>query len=414
MSSVVEEAEAEPVVITAKMRRQADELVMRARCLLMSACSFYGHFAQRMTWMCHDMPWKDEEASKTMAVYVNRRGTIDCIYYPPFVLERSVLELYGIVQHEIEHIVRLHCTRRLRRDPKIHNIACDMCVNGPQNAPRIGWPWSNGKMILPFLDKAATSLIWIPNDWPANETSEYYYERLMQDARIIPTLGNGGETFDDHSKWGENGMTEEELREIIGPLVRDVVNQCRGNVPGHLLDAIKALSKPIVNWRMMLKKFLGNHVGNVRSTFSRRNRRHDAFGIKGFSHHAAGAISVVVDTSGSVSEEQLKQFFTEIEAMADRAKISVLQWDHAMQDFTARYRRGDWRKIQIKGRGGTDMAAPVNWLAANGLAGDACVMLTDGECNYAEPKAFPMITIITGTEGSVEEPKWGQVVYLKI
>ncbi len=407
-----EEQSEEPVKITNKMRREADEKVMKARCLLTSASPFYGQFAQRMNWMSHDMPWKESEKSKTMAVYVNRQGSIDCIYYPPFVQQMSVLELYGIVQHEIEHIVRLHCTRRLRRDPKIWNIACDMCVNGAQSAPRIGWPWSNGKHILPFMEKAASTLIWIPNDWPSNETAEYFYDRLMQNTMVIPQLGNGGETFDDHSRWGENGMTEDELREVIGPIVRDVVNNCRGNVPGHLVDAIKALSKPIVNWRMMLKNFLGNHVGNKRATYSRRNRRQDAFGVKGFSRHAAGSISVVVDTSGSVCEDQLKQFFTEIEAMADRAKISVLQWDHAMQDYNTRYRRGDWKKIQVKGRGGTDMAAPVEWLFERSLIGNACIMLTDGECNYTEKKPFPMITVISGREGSVSEPEWGQVIYL--
>lgn len=126
-------------------------------------------------------------------------------------------------------------------------------------------------------------------------------------------------------------------------------------------------------------------------------------------------MNVIVDTSGSIGPRELEQFFSEIEAISSRCKTMVLQWDSAFQGYD-RYRRGDWRRFSVKGRGGTDMAAPVQWLIDNKLVSDVQVMLTDGYCNYADPNKvkFPMITVITTPESSTKDPLYGHVVRMKL
>lgn len=193
-------------------------------------------------------------------------------------------------------------------------------------------------------------------------------------------------------------------------MVEQATEKSKGDVPGHLKEAINELNKPTVYWRAYLKNLLGTHVGNRRKTYSRRNRRNDRFGVPGISHHAAGKVSVVIDTSGSISKEDLSQFMGEIESICHRAKVSVLQWDHAFQGFSASYRRGDWKKFEVHGRGGTDMVAPVEWLEEKGLIGDCMVMLTDGYCSWPNQKSFPTIWAITTDE---QGPDWGTIVRVK-
>ena len=109
-----------------------------------------------------------------------------------------------------------------------------------------------------------------------------------------------------------------------------------------------------------------------------------------------------------------EKFFAEIEMVTSRAKVHVLQWDHAFQGYS-RYRRGDWKKIEVRGRGGTDMAAPVDWLEERRAVGDACIMLTDGICNWPSERKFPFIVVIAGDNKGYgyKDPPWGKVVRIE-
>ena len=431
--------------------------LMKARCRLMTREPWYGHVAMSMTWKASQMSGMDEKA-KTMGVRIVNGGEVQCIYYPPFVESCTVEELYGVVQHEIEHIVRLHCVRPgQHRHPLLWNYAADMCVNGPQKSPRIGYrDHSSSQLVLPLNG----NIIHIPPDWPQDETTEYYYEKLEAGAKQSAKgklksqqsgkgggqgdeegdngqgegkggkgqgegngegngegdgagTGIGGELIDNHDIWNESDVSLDEARQVIKDIVDQATEKSQGHAPGHLASAIADLKKPVVKWHQLLQHYFGRHVGNKRVTYSRRARRRDQFGMPGISRHAAATVNVIVDTSGSVSDEELQQFFAEIESIQSRARTFVLQWDHAFQGF-APYRRGAWKRFKVCGRGGTDMAAPVKWLKDNHRIADCQIMLTDGECNYL-PKGdvqFPMITVITRSNGG-SEPDYGHVIRMK-
>lgn len=436
---------------------EASDNLMKARCRLMIREPFYGSIAMDMTWREDKMEYKDvPEEAKTMGVRLTNTGA-ECIYYKPFVERLSVEELYTVVQHEIEHLVRLHCLRRDHRHHELFNVACDMSIHGHQSSPKIGYTEFGKKPVFPMADQ----LCWVPENEDPNLTAEEYYKRMMQK---LPKLkctcgsnsdgkgqdqgaisqgpgkgqgqndqnkgqgkkdkkgkkdgdgnGNGGDCpihsgklLDSHWVWDTSETSEDEARQIVNSMVQNAISKNQGSIPGHLLDAVQALGKPVVRWRELLRRYLGQHVGNRRPTLARRNRRNDTFGVKGVSHHAAATVNVIVDTSGSIGQEELGKFFAEIDAIASRAKTSVLQWDHDFQGYSV-YRRGNWKKFKVNGRGGTDMAAPYKWLEDNGKIADVQVMLTDGHCNWAESKGYPVITCITTNQ---EGPDWGHVVRL--
>jgi predicted metal-dependent peptidase len=176
-----------------------------------------------------------------------------------------------------------------------------------------------------------------------------------------------------------------------------------------LKATIDELQKPVVRWYDILRRFLGRHCGGRRMTWARRNRRVRKFGFKGVSHRAVAKLSLVVDTSGSISDRLLEQFFAEIEQISHHTEVSVLMWDHGFQGFWPKYRKGDWKKIEIGGRGGTDMAAPIEWLVSQGLVGDAMIMLTDGEVSgYGPEREFPFVNLIGNDHFDyVKECPWG-------
>lgn len=432
-------------------QEQSDRL-MNARCRLMTREPWYGHVAMSMIWIPSQMPWMREER-RTMGVRIVNGGDIQCLYYPGFVERQSIEELFATIQHEIEHIVRVHCIRIGHRNPEAWNIVADMTVNGPKSNPRIGYDDpGTSKLILPL----GGEIVWIPDDWPKDGTSEYYYDKLEKQERRsrcpncgrpgsggqkgkgkgkgdgeegdgdgCSTCGKGddgeysyggvtGKAIDDHSTWNQSDVSEDEARQVIKDVVDQASMKAQGNVPGHLAEAIRNLAKPVVRWRELLRHYLGRHVGNQRKTFSRRNRRRNWFGVPGISHHAAADVCVIIDTSGSIGSKELEQFFAEIDAISSRAKVMVLQWDYNFQGY-AMYRRGDWKKFKVHGRGGTDMAAPVQWLIDNKVVADVQVMLTDGYTGWLEEDKvkFPFITVITTPEGTTDGPEYGHTVRMK-
>lgn len=440
-----------------------DDKLISARCRLMTREPFYGAVAINIDWLnAAKMGRKD---IKTMGVRIVNGGQVQCIYSPEFVEARTLQELFGVVMHELEHLIRLHCVRRGDRHHEIYNIAADMAINGTKEDPRIGFlDEKTNRKIMPFDSEKPDpetgkkpECIFIPKGWDKNGTSEEFYDKLLQEAKQLRKKakkgkkgengggsqddsgqgegqkgdgqgeqgegegdGNGGlifgdmygVSFDDHSVWNESDVSVDEARQIIHEIVKEAAEKSRGKIPGHLEEAIAALKKPIVRWRELLRQYMGKHIGNRRVTWARMNRRRPEFGNPGHSTRAAATVTVIVDTSGSVGGEELAQFFTEIDNISYRSKVSILQWDHAFQGYSGHYRRGDWRKFAIKGRGGTDMQAPINFLMENRLIGDCTIMLTDGYCNWSEPKPFPMITCITGAPKSVTPPTWGHVVWL--
>jgi predicted metal-dependent peptidase len=431
---------------TARITQEQSDRLMNARCRLMTREPWYGHIAMSMIWIpSHNVD--------TMGVRIVNGGDIQCLYSPHFVDKLSIEELFAVIQHEIEHIVRVHCVRIGHRNPQAWNVVADMTVNGSKSNPRIGYDDpSTNKVILPL----GGNIVWIPDGWPKDETSEFYYDKLEKQERRkqCPNCGkpidgsgkakgkgksqsqqgngsgepcstcgqedNGeynyggvsGQSIDDHTTWNQSDVSEDEARQVIKDVVDQASEKAQGSIPGHLVEAIKNLSKPVIRWRELLRHYLGKHVGNQRKTYSRRNRRRDWFGVAGISHHAAADVCVIIDTSGSIGSRELEQFFAEIDAISSRAKVHVLQWDHAFQGYK-KYRRGDWKKFDVHGRGGTDMAAPVQWLIDNRLVADVQVMLTDGYTGWFEGEkvVFPFITVIT-TPDTVG-PDYGHIVRMK-
>ena len=330
----------------------------------------------------------------------------------------------------------------------VHN--CDMAVNGEKANPYIGYQEEDGTVILPDAN-----MIFVPKGWPTGESAEHYYERIVKespkpekkkgpmkkpdpdgdpddqggdgdedgDGEGQPGQGkkkpgnykygnHEGAALDDHETWNQSEISQDEARQLVHNMVKEATEKSQGHVPGHLKQIIEQLAKPVVRWRELLRQYLGTHVGNRRKTYSRANRRIQAFGTKGISRHAAATVSVIVDTSGSIGTKELEQFFAEIEAISYRAKVHVLQWDAEFQGYE-RYRRGDWKKITANGRGGTDMAAPFQWLEDNKCVGDVVVQLTDGYCNWPPERRYPTLFVITTDEKASPGPDWGVVIRMR-
>lgn len=371
--------------------------ISQARCLLLKHEPWYGHAAIGMEWVAN-------RRTPTMGVCVAPSGRTRCHYNPDFVSGLSVAEVAAVVQHEIEHVVRCHLFRTPTSARLLWNVACDMVVNGRRTSPRIGvWDDQLGRRVVPFEDR----IVWIPRQFPENEPAEVYLQRLLDDAASAPQ----GDCLDDHAVW-QLGDTSASAGQVAarGLIGQAAASGCRP--PSGLKLAIEQLQPSTIPWKVRLRRFVGRARGARTTSWTRRNRRRDEFGLPGTKQQRRRSVSIVVDVSGSVDQMTLEAFFSEIESITREADVNVLLWDDEFQGFFSQYRRGDWRNIPLHGRGGTDMVAPIRWLVERRETHDCVIMLTDGYCQWPSQQPFPFLVVCSSQPGMVTEPSWGEMIYL--
>ena len=444
------------------MTAKSDKIT-RANCRLITIVPWYAFFASQMEFKPDPMTSYPED-QRSMALDLSDRS-IRVIYNPDFLEDKTVEEVALCVQHMIEHLMFSHPTRKGLRHPQLWEVATDMVIHGKKSKPSIMYMQSveesqkakkGKKLVYPVPED---QMIFLPEEFDEKKqqpTAEFVYEwiasrypgiqNLLEDSPIPSYSGGQGsgegpagdneqppqpknqstdkntqefydknlkgkKKVDTESKAG-NAFSEQELNQHIHQMANNATTKNRGTAPGHLKEAIEALGKSFVKWNQILSQFLGRHVGVKRSTWSRVDKRIQQFGFKGISRHGAGRITVIVDTSGSISSAELKDFFAEIEKALNHAKIQVIQWDTTLTNRIGNYRKGDWKKIFIHGRGGTDMAAAIDYVREERFPLDAVVLLTDGETPWPKDPGFPVVYVISRRKGQVTEPDHGLILYL--
>jgi len=349
-------------------------------------------------------------------------GRVHLVYNDAWCSSLTKEELMAVLEHELLHLLHGHTYRRGYRDPEMWNVAADLAIN---------------TLIQGKLPKGC---LWPPDEWKGKAT-EWIYEKLPQ-----PQRGKGGSSgapgsgtdwkeghpewangsIDDHSHWGESdgpGVQESVLKKMVG----DAQSRSKGQIPSSYQSIVEEIMRPKIKWKDVLKHYIGTRVAQEQSrTWRRRSRRLMAtlpsIPWKGFLRKRSVDVMVAVDTSGSVDDDMIKQFFTELEYLAHKmnARVDLIQCDAAVHSF-GEYKKGMWKTIKVTGRGGTDARPPFTMLEDKGITPDVMVYFTDGDIGGDYPEAapdFPVIWMITRQDNtdptSRNYPPFGKVVYLDL
>ncbi len=149
--------------------------------------------------------------------------------------------------------------------------------------------------------------------------------------------GQGG--FDDHDWDGAKEMTEEEkkvLEREIDQAIRQGVmahQKIAGTGAGDLDRDLLELLEPKVDWREMLREFVKSTCSaKDTSSWRKVNRRFLSTGtyMPSLIGEKVGHMVIAVDTSGSVGQEELSGFLTEVKGIAEEVKpsqVDLIYWD---------------------------------------------------------------------------------------
>ena len=360
------------------MRTVQDQLSRISKTLIFTE-PFYGIFLIGM----------QKEFNKNIATAgVGKHGIgMRLVINPDFFAELSEPHQQGLLKHELLHIAFGHIIMADKYpNKKLFNIAADIEINQYIDSNMLP---AGGLTLDTFKD------LRLPK---RAGTSEYY--KLLQ--QTMDKNGNSsnsalqsildqmdGKSQYDHKLWDEVTDLPEAEKKLVQKQYEhqmktneEEIQKKHGNIPGELAEIIEKLfilEPPKFNWKQYLKRFINNaskiYTKKLRRKYNKRYAGNPGLKIKHRNHVLVG-----VDTSGSVSSEELVEFMHELCHMHKTGnQITVAQFDTqltSVEDFNP---KKNWN---IKGRGGTCFQPVTDHYNENKYSAFIC--LTDGEASNPE------------------------------
>ena len=378
-----------------------DKIIV-ARVGLLLRHPFFGNLATRLQ-IKEASDWLPTAATDGRNIFFNRE------FFTPL----TVKQVEFVIAHEILHAVFDHMTRCEGRDRKLFNIACDYAVNGQIVRDRIG-------------DHQIPDIKIFHDPKYYGMGAEQIYDELY-DKYDDEQLAALGQLLDEHldpeggGKDGQPRYSKEELKQIRDEMREAVMQAAQaagsGNVPASVARMIKELTEPKMNWREILRQQIQSTIKND-YTFMRPNRKgwHMSAILPGTNYDETIDICISIDMSGSIGDEQAKDFMSEIKGIMEEYKdfnIKIWCFDTSVYneaDFNG-YTMDEFMNYEPMGGGGTDFDANWNYMKENQIQPKKFIMFTDGYPygSWGDELYCDTVFIIHGNDTVV--PPFGEYAY---
>ncbi len=398
-----------------EMRKDVLDRIIIARVGLLLRHPFFGNMATRLRIQAAD-EWCPTAAVDGRNLYFNTQ----------FFNAMNNKEIEFVIAHEILHCVFDHLGRRDDRDPKLYNIAADYIVNNLLVRDRIG---ENPSIVDCFQD-------FKYEGW----TSEEVYDDLFEEAKKngeeylkqlgemldehLDMEGDGDEEGDSKGEGKSKGKGRPKYSKDEMDQIRDEIKEAMiqasqtagaGNTPAGVQRLIKQLTEPKMNWRELLRQQIQSTIKSD-YTFARPNRKgwHTGAILPGMNFQDTIDLCICIDMSGSIGNDQGKDFLGEIQGIMDEYRdyrIKLWCFDTSVyneQDFSADGGE-DLLDYEILGGGGTDFMVNWQYMKEHDIQPKKFIMFTDGYAwdSWGDPDWCETIFIIHSNHNKNLEAPFG-------
>lgn len=326
----------------------------------------------------------------------------DVYYGERFIADLDDRKLRFLILHETYHIALMQMIvwRHLfEQDPKMANIAADLVINNLLD----NLAGSKADGFIEFIEGGA-----LDHSFDNMDTGEIF--RAMKGGAKPQAVG-GGEPQDidghevssgaagdgDGEESGDEGdgdgakptMSEKQLQELADQITQALRQgaQIAGRVGGSVDRSLQDMLAVTVDWREVLRDFVQTHAaGDDLSTWRRPARRWMARDIYMPSRYteAVKRITLALDTSGSICDEQLRRALSEVKGVFESVTpevVDVMYWDTSVAAHEV-YDGASYDDIvnitKPKGGGGTRVRSVMEYMSAQDIKPDCMIIFTDG------------------------------------
>jgi predicted metal-dependent peptidase len=404
----------------------AEDRIIKARVKLGKREPFFGYLV--MSLQLHK---KDENEVPTMGV----DGNGNLYYNPKFVDKLNDEELKGILCHEVMHCALDHMGRKSERHHKLWNIANDIIINDTILESNLTLPPDV------FYPEHHELEVFGHNVTEIHEkSSEEIYDELYQHIKKEIAEGNvsqgdGGfdvsdfidgpgkndakKQFDEHIKSEDSKPNESEPDIDWEQRFTDAATHAKmqGSVPAGIERMLGDMFDTKMNWRNMLYKYITNQLP-FDFTWSKPHKKSRALGIY-LPDVTKESIDIVVDidTSGSISEDELQMFLSEVLGIIgsfQNVNLTILWSDcDVYGPYTFQNPQPeDVMDLKPEGGGGTDHIVVYDFIQDNLPQTKLLINFTDGYTSFPDDdRGINTIWVVAGNWHCEEEQfPFGEVV----
>ena len=423
-----------PVATGEKMSDETfRNIVQMARTRLINDWPFAGHLCLSL----RPRMALPEDGVLTAAVSIDGTLTLN----PDFLASLKPEEVCGLMAHEVMHPA-LFCFQR-RGD---RNVLVE--INGGQVVTL--WNLAHDLSFNTMIAEQKSTNIKLPEGAALDakykdHAAEEIYDLLLTEAEKKPSKAQGSQG-QASGKVGQDSSIGDDMRNdlastpegqkaakgdtgakkkieadwkvgvVAAAQAQEQRDKGRGNLPAWLQRMIHEIVNPKLDWREELSRWVGENGPRNDYSFRRPSRRSAGVGTylpSMTKHGIVDDVTVLIDTSGSISQDRLKEALGEIQGICDDLQIGVraiIVDADVHDDLTAQ----DALEIAAKlsGGGGSDFNPAFKRLEEEYYNG--CVIaFTDGD--IAVPESMPLhmkgtLWVLRDGDRDPTGGRWGEVV----
>jgi len=432
-------------------KAQLELKLSAARTKLIIDKPFLGALVLRLPLVAADPSWCHTTATDARSFFYN----------PEYIASLSVSQTQFILAHEALHCALSHFARRQHRQKQRWDIACDFAINPlltqdglippPGALLEQSYEGLTAEEIYPYILENSEELTLDkhvydsdsesgenpeshngagsgmreqeldsksdnsqPNNSPSDESSakkEQHDNNSLDNRKPKPSQGETGAAQPQPLTEQERDELKIQWQQRMAGAAQQAMQA--GKMGADMQRLIDHLLQPQLPWRSLLTHYV-SCVARDDYSYARPNNRRGGPAIFPSLRSEEIDIAVILDTSGSIADEEIQTFLSEINAIKShlRARIIFHTCD-AELCVDGPWEFESWQDFDLPtflvGGGATDFRPAFRWLDGMDRAPQLVVYFTDAEGDFPEQEPhYPVIWLV---QGKATVP-WGQRVQL--
>ena len=328
-----------------------------------------------------------------------------------------------ILLHEIWHVARLHHLRGAGLDPELWNVACDIKINN--ELIKEGYSFDG---LGDFLKSDRYDSSWSEEDI-YKDLLENNPNMKMPQPQFMSSSGKPSEEGDEENEPNINpgnangdlleSSGEEESKQALNNVIQatqqaKLSGEDYSSGLGDIDMLVDTFLKPQVSWNNLLMNFMRDNIPDEDTNWNIRNRRFRNVFLPSSTADKEQLSHLVyyIDVSGSVSDEQVQKFASEVfyvHNVFKPSKITIIPFDTRLREPIEIRAEDKFPALNFTGRGGTSLV-PVR-MSIEELKPTAAIIFSDLWCPPMEEVKTPVIWIVM--DNPEANPSFGLVAHIK-
>lgn len=399
----------------------------KARTQLMLDNPFLGNLVLRLPLVAADT-WCKTSATDAKNFYYN----------PKFIDSLNNHQIKFVLIHEALHCALTHFSRRGNRTKHKWDLACDFAINPllvkegfhpPIDVPIFRqYEGMIAEEIYPMIDDNLNQEPMdqhLYDDKPSDDAKESdggMREDNLQKEQEQQSSSDSQSNNDNQSGASQlaqqpPSLQPDEIDKLATQWQKNLASSAQlaqqaGKLNGEFAKLIDFFLQPQVSWQSLLAQYMSTFAKDDFS-YSRPSRREGNAILPSLRSHQLDVV-VAIDTSGSISQDEINEFVSEVDAIKAnlRAGITLIACDDKLSEHSP-WRFEAWDELKfpasLGGGKGTNFNPVFDYVSRQDRACEVLIYFTDAKGKFPDQEPnYPVLWLIKGKESV----PWGSRIQL--